>query len=200
MAVAYSDSLPTQYVVHGRASQLFISQTAVPSWRNHIQGHRMLLSCFRKRMSAFTPALQPGHDKIWLPCMTSTPCSDFLPSPHSVPNCYVLFVRKFGVLFGPPSPFMCGRHIWKPPKPIFFFLLLLPLPFPFGLISSSNLDTTVEIVEWKRFFCTYFFLAEGRSVYANNPQSPEGVMGKRRQIGFLSSPLLLRTVCKGRKE
>ena len=52
MRVAFSDSHPTLYVVHGwmsQASSLWAKQRSaqpVPSWRNHIQGWMTLWECY----------------------------------------------------------------------------------------------------------------------------------------------------------
>ena len=38
--------------------------------------------------------------------------------PHPLPECYALFVSKFGVFVDPNPPFppLYGRHMWKPPR------------------------------------------------------------------------------------
>ena len=57
-AVAYSDSLPTLYVVHGRAKPVLCGSNSteshpVPSWRNHIQG-------WTNVRESYSPVLEQG--------------------------------------------------------------------------------------------------------------------------------------------
>ena len=47
--------------------------------------------------------------------MTDTECWVFLPPPPTA--IYLPFARKFAA-FLDPLPLLCGRHIWKPPKPL----------------------------------------------------------------------------------